>query len=95
MDTATVGKEHSRIILINSKSLGIFGGNAKKCEEFADSVCDEFFSLPLFPQAVCDEDALRARNVSCTCGNYASSTGLGCATTAAGMGCAGTCGCKC
>ena len=65
------------------------------CEEFADSVCDEFFSLPLFPQAVCDEDALRARNVSCTCGNYASSTGLGCATTAAGMGCAGTCGCKC
>ena len=47
------------------------------CEEFADSVCDEFFSLPLFPQAVCDEDALRARNVSCTCGNYASSTGLG------------------
>ena len=56
---------------------------------------DEFFSLPLFPQAVCDEDALRARNVSCTCGNYASSTGLGCATTAAGMGCAGTCGCKC
>ena len=65
------------------------------CEEFADSVCDEFFSLPLFPQAVCDEDALRARNVSCTCGNYASSTGLGCATTTAGMGCAGTCGCKC
>ena len=65
------------------------------CEEFADSVCDEFFSLPLFPQAVCDEDALRARNVSCTCGNYASSTGLGCATTATGMGCAGTCGCKC
>ena len=48
------------------------------CEEFADSVCDEFFSLPLFPQAVCDENALRGRNVSCTCGTYSSTTGLGC-----------------
>ena len=61
------------------------------CEEFADSVCDEFFCLPLFPQAVCDEDALRARNVSCTCGNYTSSTGLGCASATAGMGCVGAC----
>ena len=27
------------------------------CEEFADSVCDEFFSLPLFPPAtLCDEN---------------------------------------
>ena len=57
------------------------------CEEFADSVCDEFFSLPLFPQALCDEDALRARNVSCTCGTHNSITGLGCN--------AGTCGCGC
>ncbi len=56
------------------------------CEEFADSVCDEFFSLPLFPQALCDEDALRAHNVSCTCGNTASTTGLGCSTSA-GVGC--------
>lgn len=48
------------------------------CEEFADSVCDEFFSLPLFPQALCDEESLRARNVSCTCGTYQSTTGLGC-----------------
>ena len=48
------------------------------CEEFADSVCDEFFSLPLFPQAQCNDEMLRARNVSCTCGNYASTTGLGC-----------------
>lgn len=56
---------------------------------------DEFFSLPLFPQAVCDEDSLRARNVSCTCGNYTSSTGLGCASTTAGVGCVGSCGCGC
>ena len=48
------------------------------CEEFADSVCDEFFSLPLFPQALCNEDAMRARNISCTCGNTSSTTGLGC-----------------
>ncbi|MBP3428745.1 MAG: hypothetical protein J6M47_10870 [Clostridia bacterium] len=48
------------------------------CEEFASSVCDEFFSLPLFPQALCNDDAIRARNVACTCGSYTSTTGLGC-----------------
>ena len=48
------------------------------CEEFASQVCDEFFSLPLFPQALCNDDAMRARNVSCTCGTYQSTTGLGC-----------------
>lgn len=66
------------------------------CEEFADSVCDEFFSLPLFPQALCDEDALRARNVSCSCGNYGSTTGLGCGASpysAASNGYSGSCGC--
>ena len=57
------------------------------CEEFADSVCDEFFSLPLFPQAVCDDDALRARNVSCTCGTYSSATGIGCGGNTGGCGC--------
>ena len=64
------------------------------CEEFADSVCDEFFSLPLFPQALCSDDALRARNVSCTCGTYASTTGLGCSNTAtpySNTGSAGRC----
>ena len=52
---------------------------APPCEEFADSVCDEFFSLPLFPQAYCNDERMRARNVPCTCGNYQSTTGLGCA----------------
>lgn len=38
-------------------------------EEFADSVCDEFFSLPLFPQAsLCNNDAVSATNVRCSCG---------------------------
>ena len=31
------------------------------CEEFAENVCDEFFSLPLFPQSPC------ADNKTCTC----------------------------
>ena len=41
------------------------------CEEFADSVCDEFFSLPLFPPAtLCDEDALlSSQNGGVNCGN--------------------------
>ena len=70
------------------------------CEEFADSVCDEFFSLPLFPQALCDEESLRARNVSCTCGNGGlSTTGLGCGSGLNGSGAvlsgsAGGCGCN-
>ena len=50
-------------------------------------VCDEFFSLPLFPQALCDEDALRARNVSCTCGSCPSTTGLGCSGVGRSCGC--------
>lgn len=59
-------------------------------------MCDEFFSLPLFPQALCDEDTLRARNVSCTCGNSASTTGLGCgATYGAGVASASNPGCAC
>lgn len=66
------------------------------CEEFADSVCDEFFSLPLFPQALCDEDAMRARNASCTCGSYNSTTGLGCGGSAYGHnGASYSCSCGC
>ncbi len=39
-------------------------------EEFADSVCDEFFSLPLYPQSsLCNEGTVNATNVRCTCGN--------------------------
>ena len=40
------------------------------CEEFAESVCDEFFSLPLFPQSscafqnVCDEDSANGSSVA-------------------------------
>lgn len=39
-------------------------------EEFADSVCTEFFSLPLFPTAsACNQGNVSASNVGCTCGN--------------------------
>ncbi len=39
-------------------------------EEFADSVCDEFFSLPLYPQSsLCNEGTMNATNVRCTCNN--------------------------
>lgn len=64
------------------------------CEEFADSVCDEFFSLPLFPQAQCDNDVLRARNIPCTCGAYSSATGVGCGSVTSG-GTGSSCGCSC
>lgn len=40
------------------------------CEEFADSVCDEFFSLPLFPPAtLCDDEELANQNKRCRCNN--------------------------
>jgi len=38
-------------------------------EEFSDSVCEEFFSLPLYPQSsLCNDGTLTASNVRCTCG---------------------------
>ena len=37
-------------------------------EEFADSVCEEFFSLPLFPAAsACNNGHVSAQNIGCTC----------------------------
>ncbi len=39
-------------------------------EEFADSVCEEFFSLPLFPSAsACNNGTATAANVNCICRN--------------------------
>lgn len=50
------------------------------CEEFAENVCDEFFSLPLFPpMSLCNEGTVNASNVSCTCNR----------------GCGCNCGCNC
>lgn len=42
------------------------------CEEFAENVCDEFFSLPLFPPAsLCNNNEVNIQNPSCTLGNNA------------------------
>ncbi len=52
-------------------------------EEFADSVCTEFFSLPLFPTAsACNNGTVSAANIGCTCNqNYrGNSCGNGCNT---------------
>ena len=54
-------------------------------EEFSDSVCEEFFSLPLYPQAsACNNGTLSASNVRCTCGH----------TSCSGNCCGGNCGCR-
>ncbi len=48
-------------------------------EEFADSVCEEFFSLPLFPAAsACNNGTVSASNVSCTCSNRCNTCYNGC-----------------
>ena len=47
-------------------------------EEFADSVCEEFFSLPLFPTAsACNTGSVSATNLGCTC-NQSSRCGNSC-----------------
>lgn len=54
-------------------------------EEFSDSVCEEFFSLPLYPQAsMCNTGAMSASNIRCTCGQ----------TSCANNCCGGSCGCR-
>lgn len=48
-------------------------------EEFADSVCTEFFSLPLFPTAsACNQGNVSASNLGYTCGNNACRCNNGC-----------------
>ena len=62
------------------------------CEEFADNVCDEFFSLPIFPPAsLCNDGTLQANNVTCTIPG-ANGT-LGTSTTGCGSGC-NNCSCR-
>lgn len=50
------------------------------CEEFAENVCDEFFSLPLFPPAsLCNNNDVDLKNAAC---HQGSCGGCGC-----GCGC--------
>lgn len=60
-------------------------------EEFADSVCTEFFSLPLFPTAsACNNGTVSASNVGCTCGG---SCRCNCSSNGCGHG--NSCNCRC
>ncbi len=70
------------------------------CEEFAESVCDEFFSLPLFPQSSCAFETVEgatangttsgANGTTYACGPVKPVNGLSqcssCGTTCAGNG---------
>ena len=48
------------------------------CEEFAENVCEEFFSLPLFPpMSLCNEGTVSPTNISCNGGRCGCS---GCGT---------------
>ncbi|HML46952.1 MAG TPA: hypothetical protein PKE04_09420, partial [Clostridia bacterium] len=51
------------------------------CEEFAENVCDEFFSLPLFPPAsLCNEGTITLNSPGsfATCGCISNNVGCGC-----------------
>ena len=57
-------------------------------EEFAESVCDEFFALPLFPpQSVCNSGTVTTGNVSSTVRSNCN-CGRGCSGS-----CSGSCNC--
>lgn len=65
------------------------------CEEFAENVCDEFFSLPLFPQSSCAFEELDSAS-----GQSGNGTGQGnyaCGTTSPVAGCStcSNCGTTC
>lgn len=64
------------------------------CEEFAENVCDEFFSLPLFPQqnGACTSAAASSPYNCSSCAS--SGCGCGCTTSTCsncGTACAGSC----
>jgi len=53
-------------------------------EEFSDSVCEEFFSLPLYPQAsLCNDGTMTPANARCTCGR------VSCSGSCCGNSCSG------
>jgi len=56
------------------------------CEEFAENVCDEFFSLPLFPQSNCSDSTGTAASAS-TCTSCGSSCVNNLGQTCAAGGC--------
>ena len=66
-------------------------------EEFAENVCDEFFSLPLYPpSSLCDDSTAAHPNCGCVAqGNTCGQQGCGGTRTAcACSGSANSCGCR-
>ena len=65
-------------------------------EEFAENVCDEFFSLPLFPQSSCATDTVGGCTcASGGCGAAASTAGANRTTTSGGCSTCSSCGTTC
>lgn len=74
-------------------------------EEFAENICDEFFSLPLFPQSSCAfENVCESGNSGATasamggsyaCGSVSPSRGCGCAGKASSPSTCSNCGTTC
>ena len=58
------------------------------CEEFAENVCDEFFSLPLFPQSSCAfEEVGPCGSAASTASAATSAQNYACGTTSPVSGC--------
>lgn len=65
------------------------------CEEFAENVCDEFFSLPLFPQQACANGSVQAATTATTCGGCVNNFGCACNTGVGGCSTCSSCGTTC
>jgi len=70
------------------------------CEEFAENVCDEFFSLPLFPQSSCAFEEVESSGNGTSNGMATAAVGqthYACGTTSAVQGCCtcSNCGTTC
>ena len=62
------------------------------CEEFAENVCDEFFSLPLFPQSSCAfQPVNEATSATATVSGAAAGTSYACGSVASPRTSASTC----
>jgi hypothetical protein len=62
------------------------------CEEFAENVCDEFFSLPMYPRRNCANMATGSTPI---CQPSTGTAGAGCCATTAGVCTCSNCGTAC
>jgi hypothetical protein len=64
------------------------------CEEFAENVCDEFFSLPMFPRRNC-ANMLTGSTPICTTNNNSNVAGASTCVNTLGMSTCSNCGTTC